>query len=299
LPKKFAFSVTISTLRLNISLLNLLQEWEQEEPPESMTQLHYHAGFELHGVTSGECRMRIDGTDRNVREGELCLIPPGVYHVQKQASEQFFKLTLQFEPEGPPRDHRDTEGWRIYDALQKLRQSKPLVTVCPERLRFLQEAMRETARDRDRLLAAGSALQMMTALYILELTQFLSDQAPSGRGVPEKLSGEQTRNAIIEDYFSRNFRPGGGAETLAHLLNVSRRQLDRILIASYGKSFREMLLEARLEVALDLLRTGDRSTAEIAELLGYGSPANFSTFIKQQTGRTPAELRRKADSKEK
>ena len=78
-------------------------------------------------------------------------------------------------------------------------------------------------------------------------------------------------------------------------LCISPRQLDRILRKSYGMSYREKLTEIRIEVSMDLLLTTEKSVAEISEMVGYSSPANFSTFIKNVTGKTPSAIRRERE----
>lgn len=46
---------------------------------------------------------------------------------------------------------------------------------------------------------------------------------------------------------------------------------------------------------MDLLLTTEKSVAEISEMVGYSSPANFSTFIKNVTGKTPSAIRRERE----
>ena len=97
---------------------------------------------------------------------------------------------------------------------------------------------------------------------------------------------------MIDEFFNNNFHLRGGDQVLAGQLHISSRQLDRILKSLYGKSYREKLLEIRLEVSLDLLKFSDKSVASISELTGYSNPASFCSFIKKETGHTPGEIRR-------
>ena len=81
-------------------------------------------------------------------------------------------------------------------------------------------------------------------------------------------------------------------EVLAKELNMSVRQTGRILQQTYGKGFREKMNECRLAVAVDLLKNTSKSIAQISEILGYSDPANFSSFVKRQTGISPAQIRK-------
>ena len=58
-------------------------------------------------------------------------------------------------------------------------------------------------------------------------------------------------------------------------------------------NYRQKLCEIRMEIATNMLRNTDKTIAEIAEILGYSSSANFSTFIKNYSGKTPSQIRRK------
>jgi AraC-like DNA-binding protein len=131
-------------------------------------------------------------------------------------------------------------------------------------------------------------VRVLSELLILRLIQRKS--TPDDKEIDQSYESVQ-RAYIIDEFFNINFHRNDGDVLLAERLGVSVRQLNRILKSLYGYNFREKLKEIRLEVAIDLLMTG-RSIAEISEITGYSCPANFSTFIKNTTGKTPSELRR-------
>ena len=97
---------------------------------------------------------------------------------------------------------------------------------------------------------------------------------------------------IMDEFFNHNYHGNRDMEALARQMNISVRQLGRELQRAYGKSFREKMNECRLAVAVDLLQNTTKSMAEIAEILGYSNPVNFSSFVKQQTGRSPSQIRK-------
>ena len=84
---------------------------------------------------------------------------------------------------------------------------------------------------------------------------------------------------------------GAGEEVLARELNLSRRQLDRIIQKQYGMSFRQKRSQIRFALACDLLRNSKDSIAKISEELGYSTPSNFTSFFKEMHGMTPGEYR--------
>lgn len=50
----------------------------------------------------------------------------------------------------------------------------------------------------------------------------------------------------------------------------------------------DYLLRWRMEIAKDLLRSGEHSISAIAERVGYGSASAFSVAFSRQLGQTPS-----------
>lgn len=91
-------------------------------------------------------------------------------------------------------------------------------------------------------------------------------------------------------------RPEGGfrgLEEVAATLNRSVRTLKRQLGAE-GVSFSSLRDRQLCDRAMDLLRSPDRSLAEIATRVGYSNVTNFERAFHRWTGSTPAEFRRTA-----
>lgn len=79
-------------------------------------------------------------------------------------------------------------------------------------------------------------------------------------------------------------------DTIAEALHMSARTLQRKLGAS-GEKFSDLLETIRSELARQYLATPNRSVGEVAYLLGFSEPANFSRSFKRWTGHTPAQFR--------
>lgn len=77
-------------------------------------------------------------------------------------------------------------------------------------------------------------------------------------------------------------------DELAAIVNVSTSTLSRHL-AAQGTTFRELANEIRHERACQWLREGQLRVADVAELLGYTNPANFTRAFKARAGVSPAQ----------
>ena len=79
-------------------------------------------------------------------------------------------------------------------------------------------------------------------------------------------------------------------ETVAERLNMSTRTLRRRL-QDQGRGFMDLLHAARRRDALSLLERPALEVAQIAQMLGYADPANFTRAFRQWTGVTPSAWR--------
>lgn len=79
-------------------------------------------------------------------------------------------------------------------------------------------------------------------------------------------------------------------DTISEALHMSARTLQRKLSAS-GEKFSDLLEATRSELAQQYLASPGRSVGEVAYLLGFSEPANFTRSFKRWTGTTPARFR--------
>jgi len=79
---------------------------------------------------------------------------------------------------------------------------------------------------------------------------------------------------------------------LADLCGYSPAHFQRRFKGATGRSPLEMQREIRIERAMELLRETDLPIIDIAQEVGIGSPAYFSTLFKKTAGLTPSQYRR-------
>lgn len=86
--------------------------------------------------------------------------------------------------------------------------------------------------------------------------------------------------------------PNLGTELLSCELAMSRTQLYRKFRGLIGRSVNEYIRITRLNHATKLLQNESISIAEIAFIVGFSNPNNFSTSFKDQFGKSPSEFRK-------
>jgi len=77
---------------------------------------------------------------------------------------------------------------------------------------------------------------------------------------------------------------------IAKLLKVSDRSLRRQL-TEQGVSFRSLLDELRMQIAMKYLRTTKLANEDIALALGFSDAANFRRAFRRWTNKSPSEIR--------
>ncbi len=80
-------------------------------------------------------------------------------------------------------------------------------------------------------------------------------------------------------------------DDLARAAGLSRAHFSREFRRAYGESPHSYLLRRRLERAAAMLRTTDRSVADICMSVGLQSVGSFTTSFRRRFGQTPTQYR--------
>ena len=84
-------------------------------------------------------------------------------------------------------------------------------------------------------------------------------------------------------------------DKLARRLGLSNRQTERLLQKYYGKTFLKLKTEAKMSVAIILLRDQNKNITSISNDLGYSSVEHFSNAFKRYYHMSASAYRRIGD----
>lgn len=251
---------------------------------------HSHSGFEIHCVREGSLTVDCIAESFQLSTGQMLILPPETYHYVRSVSAHTDRMDLLMEI-GSGQNSRDAEA-KVF--LQALFRRQPILLEAdaqPELFALLDKIRRITMEyqngfaERERLKAMCVELVMLAG----SAAKSCMEDAPQ---TPYEGQTQGKDRYIMDHFFNHNYQGNSDMEVLAKKLNMSVRQTGRVLQQTYGRGFREKMNECRLAVAVDLLRNTAKSMAEISEILGYSDPANFSSFVKRQTGMSPAQIRK-------
>lgn len=100
------------------------------------------------------------------------------------------------------------------------------------------------------------------------------------------------RVARVRDYVRAHLATPITLDALASEGGMSRYHFIRAFRAATGLTPYAFVIAERVAAAVDALRAGERTIAEIAVETGFSSPARFSERFRALIGHTPAEFRR-------
>lgn len=240
--------------------------------------MHHHRSFELYFLVQGEREYFIEDRFFMVREGDLVLIPPNVFH--RTAGEGGMRYLVHFSD-------KYLEPFFTEAARRPLLKKLPFIFRAEESLtqifRFdLQRMLSEytkigTERD-DRLLA--------TCLYHLIFRVFYGEN----RYTPEHPADE--RITEIVHYINRNFHIINDIETVANAFYISKYYLCRYFKKCLGISMISYLNTIKIRHACDMIKNGESNLTDVAFRCGFNSSSYFCKVFKSEKGISPTQYRK-------
>lgn len=246
---------------------------------------HSNINYELHIVLHGSCTMEVEDDTFTLSAGDAVIIAPGIYHAAQANSGPFERFTITFS---------SVQFSPVSDLLKVIAPYARMAV--PLEIRSLCSAiMRECSAQ---ALYHEDLLHFQLGQLLVFLLRQLSVLEKNAEGkwhgrdgnISEELLNMDT---VIEAFFAKNMANYGIMQQLADSLHISKRQLCRLIPKLYGMTFREKLLDTRMDYAAWLLRTTETSTPDICKQVGYSSEPTFYTNFKHHHGISPAQYRRK------
>ncbi len=267
-------------LRLNNQTVTVELRKEPEERTEKYrTGFHSHGNFELQLILEGTIRVIVAGKTVELHKGEAILLAPGTHHRTLVEQDTYSRLVLVVNAEK-------------YGILQMEKQfsvfrfDQETEAVCL--LLKKGENSRETFRKELR--------QALVTQLVIRVFQKLNVSVEMPSAEEDEL--RMIRVHLIDRYFEYHYMDRGGMPKLAESLNLSCRQLGRLLQTHYGMNFQEKVTLERMQRAALLLLETELTSTMIAEKVGYSSETTFFQNFRKWFSMTPQQYRMQNRNKE-
>lgn len=261
------------------------------KPSSTVTERHSHSFYELLYIKQGHGTLVTDEEERAYGDHYACLISPYVYHTRNGGSAEEF-LSIKFEP-----DKERTEALRVQKdvsaAFAYLNAQGVFTLKEHTRLTPLLGALIAELRDAKsfRSLVLGGLMAGILAVFLQEMLIARGGNAQEEKSLEEESSLAR-RAAIIDCFFDQVDNANSTMEDLCRLIHVSPGQLNRIIKAQYGKTFKQKLIDMRIEYMKHLLEHTSLKIPEITAMTNFSSEGNLSQFFKKHCGISPTAYRR-------
>lgn len=223
--------------------------------------------------TKGQGRITIAGVTRGYTAHNAVFIPAGVMH-GFEVGPQVFGSAVFFGRDSTVTLPAAPQHLRIRDAHSQ--QELNLILDC------IQREMTSTSPAQDRA----------TRHYLGLLGVWLERQA--AKVAAETPAPDATRRLVARyaTLLEREFRSGMGVADFAAALGVTPTHLTRCCKATCGRPASDLLQDRRIFEARRLLSETTLQVGQIAQQLGFTSPAYFTRAFAHLTGKSPTAFRR-------
>jgi AraC-like DNA-binding protein len=239
-------------------------------PPGGRLGPRWQRDVQLLLVHEGSARIAVDGQERaHLRAGFAGLLLPG-------HREEFW-----FDHDAPTR-HSWLQGRLAGDHGDRLAALPPALPASSALTELVREAV---AVSRAPLPTAGP---LLAALGSAALWRYAGEAESRVRGPGEAV--DRARR-YIHDHLAD---PGVELEDVARFAHVSPPHLVRRFRAELGTTPIAYLWRRRVDTGLDLLANTGLPVGEIAAHTGFKSVYHFSRRVKERTGASPTQVRRRS-----
>lgn len=247
-------------------------------------------------VYSGNCRFIVKHTEYCLQQGDLCIFPPfpRMSYALNHDDDVIFSVAFWPETFRSILMNQNDKGNKltsyfhhIFDSANLDMENTPFFTIRTDKQDGLHELFAKIWQE-ERCRDAHSDL-MQLSLFNQICVQILRKYSERIL-LPANLSQQSTAEAVIS-FVEHNCASTSLAETAAHF-NYTPSYLCRLIKNKTGQTFTDILHNARMRRAIQLLCFQNWSIDGIAIHVGYSSLTTFYRQFKKRMGRSPAEYRK-------
>lgn len=259
---------------------------------DNKNAFHSHSVPELIVIDYGTAEIEFGGgTSITVTPGTICHIPAGTIHRTKPQEGNPIKISVGYAYVQNKR--RSAESVQLYKSFDSVVKKMVLPSTMDDSVEIGAILSWIAKNGNDRSYLSSLALKARYQILGVDIIRLF--------GVQEHLHGsahdtaEQTkflRMKDIESWLDFWYSHSVSESWLSGVMNLSKRQINRLFHEYFNMSFRDKLTEVRLSHAVDYLMATDMKIDEIAYKVGYSTAAGFQNAFSKKYGISPGKYRK-------
>lgn len=244
--------------------------------------LHCHPDYEVHYVTRGAYLFRFDSRSFSCAAGTAVVLPPRCYHTIDPMVDGSDKVSFEFSLQR----HGEGEAFEDYQKLfGSLTEACSVSCEIPE-FNSIQN-MLQCEKDYEALYRLNAALGQ----GIIRIAgQLRGNNHPTDMNIPlspKKKDDADVLLAHVLNYIEDNAARKLTLEEISEQMNLSTRQIQRLLRDRMNDSFLNLLNRYRVMIALRAMGCGERNLGLVAEQAGFSSYSAFCKYFQRFQGVSP------------
>jgi len=254
--------------------------------PNITSRSHTHSNYELFFVPKGEVVVKTEEQEYTLYKNQALLIAPTRYHRTITDSDSK-KISVYLSVIQTKKRNSGTDVYAEFTRVFSNITIEPIFRASKigEKLLALHSVILSDCFCKTERLQAGFT-ELIFAIYDALGKQ--KHTLPFST-VPAK-AGMQYRYEI-DTLLSQNYAKDIDLAFVAKALYLSPKRISVLIKSLYGKSFRQVKTEMRIQVAKQFLKETKLSVSQIAERVGYKSFRGFLTAFESMTSTTPKQYR--------
>ncbi len=268
------------------------------EYPDYIGVMHSHEFIEMVYVMSGVGMHTVDGKTSIAKKGDLFVINSGTPHLfeyNKDDKEQFVSYDLKFTPDFFDTSVTGSQGieslknsFMFYSLLHGRSEAMPYISVSGDSFSVFGELFGKIYNEYN--LREKGYIEIIRA-YIIELIVSIFRKTDSSSKKSDTSFAKQVV-CYINEYINNNFSSHISIRELASQVCTNPDYMGRIYKQNTGVTISEMIQKVRIEHSCRLLKSTNRTVADVAASCGFEDVKFFYTVFKRINGISPGEYRK-------
>ncbi len=242
--------------------------------------LHTHTCHELFFVSKGTMDVVCMARTLSLSENTILVIPPETLHYTWSEDPDLQRYALTFKVLSITENNLYSD---IFNTMTPVVFREP--AEIQENFRRLSRYACRDMYIRRPLMAA--CFHEMLYLLKAELTNSTTNTALLSHN-----QDTEYRNYLIDTYLSLHYNTDASLATLASMVHMSERNVNRIIQKNYGQNFRERVVFLKMQNTVKLLTETDMTVKSIAAQVGYKVAGSFYETFQRYHHMTPEQYRK-------
>jgi YesN/AraC family two-component response regulator len=276
----------------NVNIEIVMQGGFSEKGRATSTYMHCHPNLEVHYIVEGKYNFRCEDRDVTLFKDNLVVVPPKLYHAFSSTSDN--RKILSFEI----RLRKRKKGSDLYQKYDELISSIAGAKIFSERIpEFLSisESMGIIVGDEEICkINSYFTLAFIKICDLLKSDTSVGEVNNTSRTACISPSDDDLTVIRIFEIINKKYREALTLGEVAKSVNLSERQVQRILLVRMGEGFHDILTKNRINASKEIIAKDTKKSknlGEIATECGYSNYVSFWSHFKRLTGQTPEQYR--------